>query len=222
MNKYIKKAGKVFAVETPIGDLEWVVISGEGTFNKLKGENQFQATVVLDPATQECKDFIEEIEQFWKDNRPKKFATKDATSTGFRPHTVKSEEVDEDGEPVYKEDGLIAFQFKTGTTYQDGKPKKIPVYNAKGNAVALGDKKIGNGSRGRLQGVIAIYEQPKTAGSSLYLNAVQLSKYVPYVGGPNFKAIDEAGDDAFEGFEEDLQEEASQTSETTSKPTPRL
>ena len=100
--------------------------------------------------------------------------------------------------------GNTVFQFKTGTKFKDGAPKIIKTFNSKGAEVALGDKKIGNGSRGRIQGSMGIYEvkskQGATmgAGVTLYLDGIQISKFVQWVGGPQFDAI-EGEEDTFEG-----------------------
>lgn len=203
--QYIKDVpNKPFAnIDTPVGDLEWVMISGQGKLNTLNDKYYFQATLLLPEDDENCKQLMSDIEQWWKDNPPsKKWNKKEASTLGFKPNMVKTEEIDEDtDEPIYKPDGRIAFIFKTETTYKDGNPKVIKTANAKGAEVALGDRKIGNGSRGRIKGVITTYEQPKDAGTSLYLNSIQLAKFVPYTGGPSFDEIEDEGEDAFEGFD---------------------
>lgn len=183
-------------IDSPVGMLEWVHIDGDGKPD-LQGVPKYQADVVLTP--EQAEPFKAMVEQFWNENKPK--GAKDAKSLGIYPHTVKDEEASrEAGENVYKETGNTVVRFKTGTTYQSGDPKVIKIFNSKGNEVSLQGKKIGNGSRGRVNGVMAIYNINKaTAGVTFYLNAIQLSKFVEYTGGAAFDAIDE--DDGFEGVE---------------------
>lgn len=183
-------------IDSPVGDLEWVVIDGEGKPD-LQNIPKYQADVVLEP--EKAEPFVAMVKQFWEENKPK--GAKDAKSLGVYPHTVKDEAASKEaGENVYKETGKTVIRFKTGTTYQSGDPKIIKVFNSKGNEVSLQGKKIGNGSRGRVNGVMAIYNINKaTCGVTFYLNAIQLSKFVEFTGGANFDAIDEDGD--FEGVE---------------------
>ena len=184
-------------IDSPVGTLEWVHIDGDGKPD-LQGVPKYQADVVLTP--EQAAPFKEMVEQFWNENKPK--GAKDAKSLGIYPHTVKDEEASKSaGENVYKETGNTVVRFKTGTTYQSGDPKVIKIFNSKGNEVSLQGKKIGNGSRGRVNGVMAIYNINKaTAGVTFYLNAIQLSKFVEFTGGANFDAIDE-DDGGFEGVE---------------------
>ena len=220
---YIKDVpNKNFAnIDTPVGDLEWVMISGQGKLNTLNDKYYYQVTLLLPEDSDECKALMAEIKQWWKDNPPaKKWNGKEASTLGFKPNQVKTEEVDENDEPIYKPDGRVAFMFKTETSYKDGNPKVIKTFNAKGGEVALGDRKVGNGSRGRVKGVITTYEQPKDAGTSLYLNSIQLAKFVPFTGGPSFDEI-EGEEDAFEGFDGEETPIADE-SDTAKTSTPRL
>lgn len=184
-------------IDSPVGDLEWVIIDGEGKPD-LQNVPKYQADVVLTPEVAEP--FIKMVEAYWEENKPK--GAKAAKSLGVYPHTVKDEEASKEaGENVYKETGKTVVRFKTGTTYQSGDPKIVKVFNSKGNEVSLQGKKIGNGSRGRVNGVMAIYNINKaTCGVTFYLNAVQLSKFVEFTGGANFDEIEEE-DGGFEGVE---------------------
>ncbi len=187
-------------IDSPVGELEWVIIDGDGKPD-LKGIPKYQCDVVITP--EQAKSFKKMVDAYWEENRPKNIKT--AKSTGVYAHTVKDEEASKEaGENVYKETGNTVIRFKTGTTFTSGDPKIIKVSNSKGNEVSLQGKKIGNGSRGRVNGVIAIYEvkqQNKTiqAGVTFYLNAIQLSKFVEWTGGANFDTIEEDG--GFEGVE---------------------
>lgn len=189
-------------IASPVGTLEWVIIDGDGKPD-LNGTPKYQCDVVITPEQAESVKKL--VADFWEENKPKGF--KEPKSTGVYPHMVKDEEASKEaGENVYEETGNTVMRFKTGTTYVSGDPKVIKIFNSKGNEVSLQGKKIGNGSRGRVNGAMAIYtvqQQNKviSAGVTFYLNAIQLSKFVEWTGGASFTAMeDEEGDD-FEGVE---------------------
>jgi hypothetical protein len=230
MGKFLKLNGKTTNVESPVGDFEWVIVSGQGKLNTLKKPDaagnkpyEYQATLLMPADNEDCIAFQEEIMQYWEDTRSKKFAKADPKSCGFKPHKVKTDKIDPDTEEaIWEEDGLIAFTFKTNTVYGDGKPKVITIFNAKGREVQLGKRRIGQGSRGRVKGVITPYEQPKEAGVSLYLNGLQLSKFVEYVGGTSFDELEDpdAEGDGFEGFDEDGQDALEEADKETAEEAP--
>ena len=125
--------------------------------------------------------------------------------------------MDEDGEAIYEETGKVEFFFSTGTTWPDGSQKKIKVYNSKGSEVNLGDKKVGNGSVGRISGNMAIYDVAGNQGINLYLNSVMITKFVEYVDGDDWS--DEAEDgDGWTGEDENEWTGEEQSSETNGKP----
>lgn len=193
------------AFDSPIGDLEWTIISGEGKAN-LNGTMQYVTTLVL--TAEQAEPLKELLQKYWEDNKPK--SIKEAKSMGWYPHTVPTDEKDEEGKTVYAETGKVAFVFKTNVSFKDGKQKVVKVFNAKGAEVQLGQKKIGNGSRGRVNGAYGIYEVKApngksivNAGVTLYLNGIQLTKFVEYVGGPNFSEVEDPEGEGFEGFEDD-------------------
>ena len=184
-------------IDSPVGDLEWVHIDGDGKPD-LQGIPKYQCDVVLTPEVAEP--FKARVNEYWEENKPK--GAKAAKSLGIYPHSVKDEDASKEaGENVYKETGKTVVRFKTGTTFQSGDPKIVKVFNSKGNEVSLQGKKVGNGSRGRVNGVMAIYNINKaTCGVTFYLNAIQLSKFVEFTGGANFDTIEEE-DGGFEGVE---------------------
>lgn len=192
-------------IETPRGTLEWVTIAGEGKPN-LSGKMQYVANLVLetpeDTATIEAM-----INEFWEANKPEKFS-KAPKSTGIYDHMVPTGEKDEEGKAIMQPSGKKYLAFKTGTTYNDGKPKAIKVLNSKNNPVVLGDTKIGNGSIGRIAGAMGIYKstvpgkpnQVLEAGVTLYLDAIKLLKLEEYSGGPSFSSDDSEYDAVGEEF----------------------
>ena len=185
------------AIESPVGNFEWCFISGEGKPD-LQGKPKFQVGVVLTP--EKAEPFIAFVNDFWKEHKPK--GAKAPKSTGVYPHTVKDEEAStKAGENVYKETGNTVIRFKTGTEYVSGDAKIIQVFNSKGNEVSLMGKKVGNGSRGRAIGSIAIYDFSVAArGVTFYLNSIQLSKFVEFTGNDPSGEIDDE-DGGFEGVE---------------------
>ncbi|UOF81423.1 single-stranded DNA-binding protein [Caudoviricetes sp.] len=177
-------------ITTPVGELEWVFISGKGK-EDLQGNPTYTCDLVLEgDAAEQLKAAITKI---WQDGKPSHIAT--PKSTGYRAHAVKTDQKDETGKPIYKETGKTAFTFKTGTSYSDGSAKVIKIFNAKGAEIALGQQSIGNGSKGRIAGSVGIYTveakgKVMQAGTTLYLNSIQLAKFVPYTGGASFDAIE--------------------------------
>lgn len=175
--------------KTPKGPLEWVNIRGEGKEN-LSGKLQYVANVVV-----EADDpIIAQIEAYWEENKPKGFK-KDPKSMGIYDHTVATDEQDENGKTIYEPDGKKVLAFKTGTTYADGKPKVVAVYNAAGKVVNVPELKVGNGSVGYISGAMAIYANKMKnkdtvidAGVTLYLNAVQITKLVEFSTDHGFEA----------------------------------
>lgn len=199
-------------MESPVGNLEWCFIDGDGKPD-LQGTPKYQVDVVLTP--EQAEPFKAMVADFWKENKPK--GAKDPKSTGVYPHTVKDEEASSAaGENVYKETGNTVVRFKTGTEYVSGDKKIIKVFNSKGNEVSLHGKKIGNGSRGRAIGSIAIYDFSVAArGVTFYLNAIQLSKFVEFTGSANPSGEIDDGD-GFEGVEGEL--DAIEKDTETAKP----
>lgn len=204
-------------IDSPVGQLEWVYIDGSGK-EDLQGNFKYQVDVVVEPEVAEP--FRKMVEGFWEDNKPK--GAKDAKSLGIYPHRVKDEEASKEaGEPVYKETGKTVIRFKTSTSYPNGDPKVIKIFNSKGNEVSLQGKRIGNGSRGRVTGAMDIYNVSKiNQGVTFYLNGIQLSKFVEYTGGVNFSAMDDPESDGFEGIPGAMGGIEDET--TTEASTPRL
>ena len=207
---------------SPKGEIEWATIDGEGKEN-LSGKLQYVASIVI--ASDDA--VLETIKEFWNENKPKGFK-KPPKSTGVYDYKVKSEEVDEDGAPVYELDASKKMlSFKTGTTYPDGSKKKIQIYNSKAKKVELPkDVKIGNGTIGQISGAMGIYETKTPdgkvlvdAGVTLYLNSIKISKLVEYEGASDNYEADE-DDDGWSG-DEGWDGEASEP-EPTAKAKPRL
>lgn len=208
-------SNEVAQIMTPKGMLEWVTITGEGKAN-LSGKLQYTANLVIDPLNiPEHAEVIKGIEKFWDENKPKGFKRKPKSIGVYLHDLIKDEAgeavLDDDGKKQYKEDGLRYLAFKTGTTYKKGDPKIIKTFNAKGARVALGEKKIGNGSIGRISGAMGIYvnKDPKgniiDAGVSLYLDSIQITKLVEFTGSEPQFAPDDIDEESFMGVDDSFE-----------------
>ena len=162
------------AFTSPKGNLKWAFITGDGRKDKY--------SVVVSVPEAEAKEDMAYIDQWWKDNRPKQSKPR-PKSTGY-----KYEEDEETGERT----GNVYFSFSTGTTFPSGDKKVIKIFTAKApvREVQLGNKKIGEGSIGRAIGSLAIFEFEGSFGTTLYLDALSLSKFVEYVGGVDASDIE--------------------------------
>lgn len=190
---------------TPVGELAWIFINGNPK-KDLNDNERYSAAVYLDEDADETKAFIAKIEDFWKENKPK--AARKAKSIGVYYEVkdlVKSAEEGSDkfsqisvtqpmDEKEFEKTGRVIINAWTGTTWPDGKAKVVKLYNAKGAEVSIGDRKIGNESRGRLGIAGSVYENGANIGVSLYLNSIQISKFVEYTGSDaDFGELDEDG-----------------------------
>ncbi|AWD90269.1 hypothetical protein [Dickeya phage Amaethon] len=221
---------KPTAFKTPKGTLNWCIITGDGKEN-LSGKMKYTTDLVLPTDSEEAKTLINFIDDYWDENKPAKWpAKRPAKSLGYRDETTPV--LDEDGQKQYGDDGKViaektgntVFTFGTDTTYPSGDPKKVNVFNSKGNKVDLGDRRVGNGSEGRVSAAIGVYEvkDPKgtitDAGVTLYLNSVQITKFVAYSGEERWDADD--SDDGWTGEGDSDGWEGEQGEET--KPVPRI
>ena len=204
-------------IKSPKGELRWVTITGEGKEN-LSGKKQFVASIVLDASVPAHKEFMDSIDAYWEENKPAKYSLA-PKSLGYTALTEK----DKDGNKT-EIPGMFYATFKTGVTFPDESAKVIDIYNAKGKKTSIGNQTIGNGSVGIIAGSMGIYENKKgnailNAGVTLYLDAIQLTKFVPYEHDAGFAAEDDENgwtgdDDSFEGVAE--------AAPTQAKTAPRL
>lgn len=186
--------------KTPKGEFAWANIFGEGKEN-MSGKMKFSIDIALPTDSEECKTLVNLIDDIWEDGKPAKWAAKrPPKSTGYRPE--KRPILDADGNKQYGDDGKVlaeetgrtVFTFGTDTTYPSGDPKIVSIFNAKGNKVNLGDKRVGNGSEGKVSGAAGVYEVKDSkgnvtdAGVTLYLNSIQITKFVPFTGEESWEA----------------------------------
>lgn len=225
---------QVTAFKSPVGDLKWVIFNGDGKEN-MSGRLKYSTDLVLPVDSDDGKALKAQIDAFWADNRPSELPPKKpAKSLGYRLEKEPvlddegNKQYDDAGKVISRETGNYVFSFATDTTYPSGDKKVINIFNAKGNKVDLGSKKIGNGSRGQISGAMGIYEvREKTgkktlqdAGVTLYLNSIRLTKFVEFSGE---EAWDDAGEEGgWTGEGETEGWEGEQSSGDAPKGTPRL
>jgi hypothetical protein len=161
---------------SPIGEFKWCFITKAR--ENLSGVKQFSITVNMQP--KEAQPLIDEIMAVWAESGIKK----QMKSAGYKT----------------EDDGTVSFNFKTNAVFADGSANSVPTFDSKGKKVELGDKLLGNGSRGRVKATAATYESGANAGVTLYLNSVQITKFVEYEGGESFDALE---GDGFSGMELD-------------------
>ncbi len=189
-------------VTTPIGALYWVYVAGEGRINKLNGTNEFSVTVRLSGKAKD--EWIKMVDDFWNNF----VATLPKTKGRRKPIEPKSLGYklvyDDEGNPT----GEIDVRFKTGVFAEangETVKREIPVFDAKANKIndEAFKSKIGNGSLGRVQGIMAIYQVPQISqwGVTFFLKGLQVVKLVEYTGGVDFDAVEvEDGFVVDEGF----------------------
>lgn len=167
-------------VVTPAGTINWAYVTGEGK-RDLNGNAIYTVDVAI--SAEDAAPLVEKLNELWEENKPK--GAKTPKSMGFK-----------------EKEGDIVFTFKTKTVYPSGDPKEVAIYNAKAQRVKLSDR-IGNGSRGCVSGMAAVYDAGVAArGVTLYLDAIQILKLVKYEGGASFSAQegDFDGTDETDGF----------------------
>lgn len=199
-------------VVTPVGELHYVNISGQGKENYNEDGYEYVASIRLTGEKAESlKAKIDEVaktmpEKHFLKSTGYKELVKDKEGNLRSPTKRKPKTKDE------KETGIFEFQFKTNTTFADGKTKNIAVYNKDAKKINLGDRRIGNGSIGAISGKMKGASYKDEFSVSLYLNAIQLTKFEEYVGDAGFDAQDEGDfegvEDAESGFTGQPEEEA--------------
>lgn len=171
------------AFTTPKGNLKWTFVDGQGKeTEKDSGQYKYQTVVRVHEDEPECKEAIKRIDEFWTENKPK--------AAKPRPKTTayKYEEDEETGERT----GYVYFGMSTVTQFPSGDPKVVKIFTAKApvREVTLGGKKIGDESIGRGIGTLSIYEFNGSFGTTLFLDALSLSKFVEYVGGVDASQVE--------------------------------
>jgi len=143
------------------------VVTGEGVDNFDGDDKEYSVSILLDKKMK--KDILNSVQAYWDEHKP--------SGAGDKPDNFKNIVRD-------TEDGGHILYSKTKTHFGD-KQNIITIVNHEG--VKLDPQEfgmIGEGSLGRLAVKMGIYTQGKrSAGVSLYLSAVKLTKFVAYSGG---------------------------------------
>ena len=185
------------AIKTPLGELRWVYIAGDGKDQSMKNDGskmQKIASIVFKKNSPEAKQLIEQINQAWEQYKAENPKIKPATkpkSLGYK-HVIDKDTGAETDE--------VIFQFKTNSFFPDGKPNIIPVYNAKGQKVDLGNVEIGNGSIGIIFGEAGGWEYTGQFGITLYLKGIQLKKLVEKSSSNLDSQVEDLGEDDEDTF----------------------
>ncbi len=159
---------------TPRGNLKWAFIDGLGKETE-KNSGKYKYSVVVKVHEDDCKDTIKLIDTFWTENKPK----------GAKPRPKTTAYKYEEDDTTGARTGFVLFGMSTNTSFPSGDKKVVKLFTAKApvREVQLNGKKIGEESIGRGIGSMSIYEYNGSYGTTLYLDAISLSKFTEYVGG---------------------------------------
>ncbi len=175
-------------VVTPVGDLQFVNITGQGKQNYNEDGYEYTATVNLtgDDAEGLKAKILEVLGECPKGKTVKSTGFRELMKDAEGTYTPTSNTKDRDAKA--EKTGITSFTFKTGAVFADGRPKKVAVYNTAAKKVDMGDRLIGNGSKGAISGKLQRNERGKEVMVSLFLNAIQLTEFIAYEGDAGFAA----------------------------------
>ena len=203
-------------------ELRWIFIDAPGKpAQDPTKPNRKQASIYIKTDSEGCKALKAAIKKFWDENKAKGQKMK---SDGMREELVVKEGVDADAddfdaddESNYVKTGLTAVGFWTGANWPkkpgetEGDDRVVDIYNSKGAKVSLGGKKIANGSFGSIAGTMGMYHNGTNHGVSLYLNAIQLVKFIEFTQDAGFDSQEEV-EGGFEGVDSEFDNVASEDS----------
>jgi hypothetical protein len=181
-------------IKTPLGELKYVFITGEGRNQAMPGNDermQFVASLELIKDSAQHKALVASINEEWD-----AYKVKAGLKPAVQPKTngIKAVLDKETGAETDK----ILVTFKTDTKWKDGKPQVIKVFDHKGaditTAVHNAGWSIGTGSTGVIHGSASGNDVGGAHKVTLYLTAVQIAKLVKYEG-TSIECDDLEGDD---------------------------
>ena len=191
--------------ESPIGNLMYVMVTGQGKENYEGDGYEFQ--VCVDVPEGEAQAYVDEIEDHIEDNAP----TNAKRALNKQGEEIKPYAYADEDDTI--EAGMVRFTFKTKTEFEDKKTgemkqTKVGILDSDGNNVKLPEGKfVGNGSTGRGIGTLVSWNRGNRKqteyGGSLYLNKVQIKDFIPYEG----ETVEAIEGGSFKGFDNDLQPE---------------
>jgi hypothetical protein len=145
-----------------------------------------------DGATPYLKKLVQQINQIAQESLAKgKAAAKtqaQANKIELSKDVPYGKVLDDEGKPT----GGVYLRFKQNAEYKDKTTNDLvpmkppPLFDARGNPITDPDFVVGNGSIVSVHFELYPYCNSKVAGTSLKIQAVQVIKHVPYVGGVSF------------------------------------
>ena len=203
---------KGLKVKTKVGDLKWVFIKGEGRNNAMSGEEprmQYVASLECDTDGPVHKHFHDLVYKEWEAYKAD-FGLKGKPGKnkhgeymdGMHPVLVDDENGVEDpdtGKVKKVKNGKTLITFKTNTTWPDGNPQVVKVFDGKGAEITEfyknADWYLGEGSTGIIHGSAVGNNAGDAHKVTLYLSAVQIAKLVKGEGdAPDTEEIEGAED----------------------------
>ncbi len=199
--------------KTPLLPLSWVNISGQGKL-KMNADDDgtpsnynYTATVIY-PDEKSMKADKALFDKFWRENKPQGCTKQNYDM--FKPEmeptldAAGKEQFDEDDAIIKNPTGKWTLQAKTITHWpKDGKQNVVKVKRGNGEPLVLGDRMIGEGSIGVIHGSVGINAYSGNEGLAFYLQAVQLKKFVEYVGNDDVQTDDLGEDEGMEDVDMD-------------------
>lgn len=199
-------AKEKLSINTPIGTLCWMHITGEGVDNYNKDGKEYSGSIILDKETGDKLKAT--MLAFWVEHRPASHkANAEPDNLLIRDEMIKNE----DGSKTST--GKVVFTARTKTTWPSGDKVKITLKGKKNNEISIGNKQIGNGSVGRIAADISIYINGRKAGISLFLKGIQLLKLIEYTGGADFGT-----DEDLSEYEDNINEDSADFETVTNEP----
>ena len=185
-------------ITTPRGTLTWCWLTEPD--RKHEDVGVYQATILFPEDSDGCKLMQNTVDELID----KYIEFEELPTTGkraitvvkpYRNHLRKTEELDEEGDPIMEPDGMISFKFKMKASFKKKSGEIVnmrpTLIDSKKNPIPAGVK-IGSGSEGRIAGNLVPYGpmgKEKNVGCSLYLTIVQLLKLVEF-GGNSIDSFD--------------------------------
>lgn len=169
-------------IKTPMGELKYVFITGEGRNQAMPGEParmQFVVSLELTKNSAQHKALLAEIDREWV-----AYKEKNGLKPAQQPKTngIKVVMDKETGAETDK----VLVTFKTDTKWKDGKAQLVKVFDHKGTditiAVHSATWSIGTGSTGVIHGSAVGNNIGGAHKVTLYLTAVQIAKLTKYEG----------------------------------------
>lgn len=159
-------------------------------------EPRFKITVVIDEATPGAPEFLARIQKLHDAaiaaaNKALKPGKKLTINNTIRPH------VNDEGEVV---EGKFEVSAKTRAFREDGTPKSVPMFDAKGKPIKAN---VGGGSKVKVSVTPDAYNSTMGAGVTLYLNGVQVLDLKEFTGGASAKGCGFGEEEGYSADEDD-------------------